>query len=127
MSGEAKQICQILTTDSTLPERGEWLAGYFFNDGIVRIAVAFEHMVREVTGTADNKEYDIEEVKRLGFRDAWLQSWGPVRLEMNRFKHKTQKFVDGPLLTYAEAVQALDHLVEALDRKAWVPPGSAPP
>jgi len=127
MAMEAKQICQILTTASTLPERGEWLAGYFFNDGIVRVAVAYEHLVRETTRTGDNEEYDIEEVKQLGFRDTWLQSWNPVRHEMNRLKHKTQKFADGPLLTYDEAIQALDCLVEALDRTNWAPSGAATP
>ena len=127
MAVEAKQICQILATASTLPERGEWLAGYFFNDGIVRIAVAYEHLVREATGTGDNEEYAIEKVKRLGFRDGWLQSWKPVRHEMDRLKHKTQKFVDGPLLTYDEAIQALDCLVEALDRTNWAPSGATTP
>lgn len=125
MWGEAKQICQTLAKAGTLPEMGEWLAGYFFNDGIIRIAVAYEHLVREVTGAGDNEDYDIDEAKRLGFRDAWLQSWDPVRREMNRLKHKTQKFVDGPLLTYDEAVQALDHLVDALDKSNWTPIASA--
>ncbi|MEO5954573.1 MAG: hypothetical protein ABIR36_02625 [Nitrospiraceae bacterium] len=127
MSADARQICQTLATAAALPERGEWLAGYFFNDGIVRIAVAYEHLVREATGTGDNEKYDIEEVKRLGFRDGWLRAWTPVRLEMNRLKHKTQKFVDGPLLTYDEAVEALDSLVDALDRANWTPPGAATP
>lgn len=121
MTAEAMQICRTLAVAATLPERGEWLAGYFFNDGIVRIAVACEHLVREATGTGDNEEYDLEEVKLLGFRDGWLQSWIPVRREMNRFKHKTQRFVDGPLLTDDEAVEALDSLVDALDRTNWTP------
>jgi hypothetical protein len=28
--------------------------------------------------------------------------------------------VDGPELSYDDAVQALDHLIDALDRKNWV-------
>jgi hypothetical protein len=102
-----------------------WLV--FFNDGIVRTAVAYEHLVREATGAGDDDNFDIEKAKRLGFRNVWLQSWDPVRLEMNRLKHKTYKSVDGPKLTYDQAVQALDHLVEALDRKNWVPPAGTPP
>ena len=67
----------------------------------------------------------LDKAKRLGFQEIWLQSWNLVRLEMNRLKHKTQKFVDGPLLTYDEAVQALDHLVDALDRSNWTPTAPA--
>ena len=50
MWSEAKQICQALESIGTLPETGAWLAGYFFNDGIIRISVAYEHLLREVTG-----------------------------------------------------------------------------
>lgn len=122
---EAKLICQTIAKTDALSEQGEWLAGYFFNDGIVRIAVAYEHLVREVTAAGDNEEYDLEKAKLLGFRDVWLHSWLPVRKEMNRLKHKTRKFTDGPLLTYDEAVQALDHLVDALDRSNWTPTAPA--
>ena len=40
MWSEAKQICQALEGIGTIPEAGAWLAGYFFNDGIIRISVA---------------------------------------------------------------------------------------
>jgi|RhiMethySRZTD1v2_1073278.scaffolds.fasta_scaffold01410_6 hypothetical protein len=120
MWSEAKHICQALEGVGTIPEAGAWLAGYFFNDGIIRISVAYEHLLREATGATDKDDCDIEKAKRLGFQPAWVKSWEPVRKEVNRLKHKTQKFVDGPELSYDDAVQALDHLIDALDRKNWV-------
>lgn len=47
MLEQAKQVCQEMASEAPLPVKGDWLAGYFFNDGIVRIAVAFEHLVRQ--------------------------------------------------------------------------------
>lgn len=120
MWSEAKQLCQDLENGGILPDARAWLGGYFFNDGIIRISVAYEHLIREATSAMDKDDYDIEEAKRIGFQPAWVKSWTPVRKEVNRLKHKTQKFVDGPELSYDDAVQALDHLADALDRKNWV-------
>src|SRR5690348_1933311 len=49
MWGKAKGICLAMNRGGDLPTHGEWLAGYYFNDGIIRIDVAYEHIVRHVT------------------------------------------------------------------------------
>jgi hypothetical protein len=115
---EAKDLCHLIECGSP-PKEGEWLAGYFFNDAIMRIAVAYEHLIREATEANDDGGIDFEKVKQLGFRQEWLDSREPLRIEMNRLKHRTHEFVDGPPLMVEQTVQALEYLVNALDRKNW--------
>ncbi len=113
---KAKGICLEIERGLDLPTHGEWLAGYYFNDGIIRIAVAYEHIVRHVTKLHGNESFRRlkREAVREGLKTEWVSSWESVHKEVNRLKHQNLKFVDGPLLKYDQALQALDHLVYAL-------------
>jgi hypothetical protein len=113
---KAKGICLEIERGRDLPTHGEWLAGYYFNDGIIRIAVAYEHIVRHVTKLHGKELFRRlkKEAIREGLKTEWASSWELVHKEVNRLKHQNLKFVDGPLLKYNQALQALDHLVYAL-------------
>jgi len=116
MWGKAKGICLEIERGRDLPMYGEWLSGYYFNDGIIRIAVSYEHIVRHVTKLHGKELFKTlkKEGMRKGLRTEWASSWESVHKEVNRLKHQNLKFVDGPLLKYDQALQALDHLVYAL-------------
>lgn len=116
MWGKAKGICLEIERGRDLPTYGEWLAGYYFNDGIIRIAVSYEHIVRHVTKLHGRELFRTlkKEGPRKGLKAEWATSWELVHKEVNRLKHQNLKFVDGPLLKYDQALQALDHLVYAL-------------
>jgi hypothetical protein len=114
---QARQLCQEMANESPLPTDGEWLAGYFFNDGVVRITVAFEHLVRQETNLHCYEKFS--QMKQAAiekdFRDEWIDSWWSVYDELNRIRHRNKEFVDGPLVTYEKAVASLGHLIDALE------------
>jgi len=113
---KAKGLCSKIERGEQLLERGDWLAGFFFNDAIVRIDVAFEHIVRhsiKMYGPIEHRKL-IDRAGRHGFKKEWADSWSPVHKEVNRLKHQNLKFVDGPCLKYDQALQALDYLGYAL-------------
>ena len=113
---KAKGLCSKIERGEELPTRGEWLAGFFFNDGIVRIDVAFEHIVRhsiKLYGHIEHRDL-LRQAHPQGFKKEWADSWNPVHKEVNRLKHQNRKYADGPQLTYERAIQALYHLCFAL-------------
>ncbi len=115
---EARMICEDIGNGNGLPVEGQWLAGYYFNDGIIRVAVAFEHLVRRETGLVDNGNF--REMKdaalKAGFQEHWLKSWNAVHLELNAIRHKIKKY-KGPTVEPEAAITALTHLVDAI---GWV-------
>jgi hypothetical protein len=113
---KAKGICLTIAGGKELPIDGEWLAGYYFNDAIIRIAVGFEHLARHVSGLHGRELFNKLKLQALknGFKAEWASAWERVHKEVNRLKHQNLKFVDGPLLKYVEALDALDYLVYAL-------------
>jgi len=115
---QAKQLCQQIAGEgeAALPTKGDWLAGYFFNDGIIRIAVAFEHLVRQETNLYGHERFGQMRNKALaeGFCKEWMDSWCSVNEELIRIRHRNTEYVDGPLVTYERAVASLGHLAEAL-------------
>jgi hypothetical protein len=92
-----------------------WLAGYSFNNALIRIAASFEHIVRHRTGLHDKYDPIRNEAQKQHFRDEWVTSWESVHQELNRIRHRNEEFVDGPRVSYREAVQALEHLIDALE------------
>lgn len=69
-----------------MPTHGEWLAGYYFNDGIIRIAVAYEHIVRHVTKLQGKELFRRlkKEAIREGLKTEWASLWELAHKEVNR-------------------------------------------
>jgi len=116
MWDQAKQLCQEMASEAPLPKGSDWAAGYFFNDGVIRIAIAFEHLVRQETNLYGHEQFEQMRNKALaeGFTVEWMGSWYSVHEELNRIRHRNKEFVDGPLVTYEKAAVSLGHLAEAL-------------
>lgn len=100
-----------------MPTTGDWQAGYYFNDGIIRIAISFEHIVRHVTNKHDGENIDtlIKAATPLGFKVNWGNAWRPMQRELNAIRHRND-FIDGPKsdVTYPFAVDALEELIDTL-------------
>lgn len=113
---EASQVCDSIAKGNPLPTRGDWLAGYYYNDCLIRLAVAFEHLVRHETGLHGYER--LEEMKleacRKGFHSEWLKSWGDVHNELSTIRHKNKEF-DGPEVNPKRAIEVLTHLTDALE------------
>lgn len=113
---EACLYAQQIANDGKPPKKGSWLGGYFFNDAIIRIDVAFEHTARYATGChKDEKFKELEKAaKGIGFPVAYLGSWKTIRKEVNRLKHNNVKFIDGPQVSYRSAISCLGDLLKGL-------------
>ena len=114
---QAKQLCRDMAVEAPLPSDGEWLAGYFFNDGIIRIAFGFEQLVRMETTL--HEERSIEQLRTRaiaeGFSEKWMDSWRSIDLELIRMRHRNTEFINGPEITYQTALTSMDHLATALE------------
>lgn len=113
----ASAIAQDLSHGRDLPRDGEWLAGYCFNNAIIRIAVSYEHIVRHVTGMHGREDINklIKTATPLGFLERWEKAWRPMHNELNAIRHRND-FIDGPQeqVTYAFTVHSLEQLIETL-------------
>jgi hypothetical protein len=112
---EARAICENIAR-GILPTMNNWLAGYFYNDGIIRIAAAFEHLIRLETGKHCHEQ--LRDLKMLGekygFSPESMLSFARVHDELSAIRHRNKDF-DGPELTPDKAIQALMHLVDSLE------------
>jgi hypothetical protein len=123
----ASTIAQNLSHGGELPTAGEWLAGYYFNDAIIRIAVSFEHIVRHVTNRhsrKDNIDTLIQAATPLGFQESWGKAWRPLQDELSAIRHRNE-FVDGPKIEVDPllAVDALEQLINTLTWGLQIGPG----
>jgi hypothetical protein len=113
----ASRIAENLALVGELPTAEEWLAGYYFNDGIIRIAVSFEHIVRYVTKEREggNIQTLITAATLLGFSKKWGAAWKPMQRELNAIRHRND-FIEGPQsdVSLSFAVDALEQLIDTL-------------
>lgn len=105
--------------DPKTPEGRFWLAGFYFNDALVRTDVAFEWLARCVVGLPsnerrnDSKKNLIKDTKQRGFPQASLDSWKAMSDEIDVFKHHNQ--FDQDRMDYDSFIKALDNLISALE------------
>src|SRR5215472_13762738 len=98
-AGKGKRMRQFASTSAQdlshggeLPTAGDWLAGYYFNDAIIRMAVSFEHIVRHVTNKHEGENIDqlIAAADPLGFRESWGDAWRPMERELSAIRHRNE-------------------------------------
>jgi hypothetical protein len=100
-------------------EEKNWLAGFYFNDALVRTDVAFEWIARCVTGIPSNERRRIGKDKmskralQCGFPQAFLDYWKIMSDEIDTFKHHNQ--FDRDRMDYDIFIKALEGLVNALE------------
>ncbi len=117
---EAKEMVLRMLGDNRPPEQGEWLAGYYFNDAILRLDLAFEHILRYVGNVRPTAA--IGEVREVALRKRFpaelLAIWSERgRNADNMLKHRSLEVLEDPGISFTDALSIMENLVCAL---AWV-------
>ena len=102
-----------------VPRTGHWLAGFYFNDALIRADVCYEHVTRFFT---KKKGGDIHALIKWaaasGFpKDMLEPAWRDIRDEVNNLKHNSLEFAEGPIIGHKAAVSTISSLVAAV---VWV-------
>jgi hypothetical protein len=76
--------------EGRVPCSGNWLAGYYYNDALLRVDIAFEAIARRRSGLAGDEDIKrlIAEADRHGLNRKFLSRWPDVRREVNAMKHR---------------------------------------
>ncbi|HXF04739.1 MAG TPA: hypothetical protein VNM72_04910 [Blastocatellia bacterium] len=117
---EAKGLVLRMLVEDQPPEQGEWLAAFYFNDAIVRLDLAFEHILRCVGNLGPTAAIgEVREVAtRKSFPSELLTIWSERgRNADNMLKHRSLEILEDPGISFTEALSVMENLVCAL---AWV-------
>lgn len=116
LSQQALQHASALAKHRILPLEGQWLAGFYFNDAIIRTDIAFERTTRYLTGLHNESVADVRvAAERRGFPKAALDAWRSVRNEINRWKHRDVEDFVMPTTTVAELFKAVGELIRGVE------------
>ncbi|NGZ04283.1 MAG: hypothetical protein CV090_14680 [Nitrospira sp. WS238] len=117
---ETKGLVLRMLVDGQPPEQGEWLAGFYFNDAIVRLDLAFEHILRYVGNLGPPAAIgEVREVAtRKSFPSELLTIWSERgRNADNMLKHRSLEVLEDTGISFSDALSVMENLVCALD---WV-------
>src|ERR1043165_7922319 len=95
-----------LSKDRAIPDRSEWLAGFYYNDALIRLDVCYEQLAR-YAGKVIKKDLHRDELEDLaisnGLRENLIRPWWEkVRQDVNTIKHQSIHTTEGPKLDPAE-------------------------
>ena len=122
---ESKTLMTRMLVEDRPPERGEWLAGFYFNDAIFRMDVAFEHILRHVANLGPGEEIRVvsNRAEQGGFPPALHEIWSKHAREAdNRLKHRSLVFPEDAGISPDAAIAILENLVCALEWALRNPP-----
>lgn len=117
---EAKAVAVRMLVEDRPPEQGEWLAGFYFIDAIVRLELAFEHVLRYVGNLGPTAAIgEVREVAtRKSFPPELLTIWSERgRNADNMLKHRSLEILEDPGISFSDALAVMENLVCAL---AWM-------
>jgi hypothetical protein len=86
-----------------------WLAGFYFNSGIQRLAACFDRIPKLLGAKGPNARKRMENVN-TGNYAAWYKVYG----EINAFKHEVAGKATGRTVSLTEAVQAFEEVLALL-------------
>lgn len=115
---EAKEMVLRMLVDDRLPQQGEWLAGFYFNDAILRLDLAFEQVLRYVGNLGPTAAIrDVrEEATRKSFPPELLMIWAErARSADNMLKHRSLEVLEDPGVSFSDALVVMENLICALD------------
>ncbi|OGW65609.1 MAG: hypothetical protein A3H49_03215 [Nitrospirae bacterium RIFCSPLOWO2_02_FULL_62_14] len=119
-SAVVKKLAARIAKRGITISRGEWLAGYYYNDALLRMDIAYEHALRYRTGGKNgNASQQIKKALNGGMPKQLLDpSWIRLRYkEANPLKHHSEKFGEGPEIEPDDAVKILEDLIKTVK---WV-------
>lgn len=105
-----------------LPTSGKWLAGYYYNDALLRIDVCYEQVTRyflNEQGFVSGDWLLAQSLKKDFPPDLVAPTWPKVRGQVNDIKHKSTKKnkTEGPVISPADTLKTIKLLIAAV---AWV-------
>jgi len=86
-----------------------WLAGFYFNSGIQRLAACFDRIPKLLKARGRNASARMKNVNPNKYGD-----WKKVYEEINAFKHEVTGRAKGRLVSMPQAVQALEEVLALL-------------
>lgn len=117
---EVREMILRMLVEDRPPQQGEWLAGFYFNDAILRLDLAFEHVLRYIGDLGPTAAIgEAREVAtRKSFPPELLAIWSERgRKADNMLKHRSLEILEDPGMSFTDAVSVMENLVCAL---AWV-------
>lgn len=116
---DVRTLSTIMLTEDRLPEQGEWLAEFYFNDAIFRADVAFQHLLRYVATLGPEVPIDkARETIPQQFPSELLTTWSEKgRKADSGAKDRSLIFAEQPGISFGEAVAVIENLICALD---WI-------
>jgi hypothetical protein len=97
--------------EGRLPQKHGWLAGFYFNSAIQRIAAAGE----QLAGILKRLERQAKQQGRVFDISNVLPALNQIKEEVNRFKHDETGLERGRDITPSSAVTALSEIVQTLE------------
>lgn len=117
---EVQKLARILADQDELPTQGDWLAGYYYNDALLRVDVCYEQVVRYYLDARNNKKFSqlLPEALEQEFPVHLLVPiWLKVRRQVNDIKHNRLRKPEGPEIPPDQTCKAVETLISAVE---WV-------
>jgi hypothetical protein len=124
---EVSQLAANLASENVplgnaLPASGKWLAGYYYNDALLRVDVCYEQVTRyflNEQGFVNGDWLLAQSLKKDFPPELVAPTWPKVRGHVNDIKHKSTKKnkTEGPAISPADTLNAIKVLMAAV---AWV-------
>ena len=116
---EVRRIAGSMATSGYIVQNGPWLAGFYYNDVLLRCDVCYEHLLRYWTrkrGHASAEDL-IQRAKKSNFKEVkFLKPWLKIRKQVNLLKHRYWEFPDGPRRVLpSQAFEIVSSLVCAVE------------
>ena len=96
---EVRSIAARMASSAYIVQDGPWLAGFYYNDVLLRCDVCYEHLLRYWTrkrGHASAEDL-IDRARKSNFKEVrFLKPWLKIRRQVNVLKHRYWEFPDGP-------------------------------
>lgn len=96
-------------TAGTLPPRGRWISGYYFNSALLRLGAAREITKRLLDALDKGKRHQGPNLKAMKFDKLYG--------EYCSLKHNLRSLRVGRKVTFEQALEALDELIAVLDKR----------
>ena len=93
-----------------------WMAGFYFNSAIQRIAAAFDRIPRMLGVKVVKRESTQDRMKKIA-APASFANWLNVHKEVNRLKHPSEGLAAGRKVTMDRALAAFEELISLLETK----------
>jgi hypothetical protein len=93
-----------------MPLNDLWIAGFYFNSGIQRLAACFDRIPKLLGATGGNASERMKNINKFSY-----SNWEKVYKEINAYKHAVAGKAAGRSAKMAEAVEAFKELISVLN------------